>query len=156
MARPESSDSAGSPAASAEASALIFAFSSKVVPVSSGSTKFNSAADFAVKPKGPIRSWISRILPALWLATTMVLVSSLRMIVLFDAPDTGFSAFKAVARWIAEIDRSAALRPGDFGFDGDTLGHQPGGNRIEIFARDAETGVSRTASAMRRHLQRGR
>src|SRR6478736_6021746 len=126
--RPESSDNAGSPEASAEASALIVAFSSKVVPVSSGSTKFNSAADFAVKPKGPIRSWISRILPALWLATTMVLVSSLRMMVLFEAPDTGFSAFEAVARRIAEIDRAAALRPGDFGFDDDAVGLHPARN----------------------------
>ena len=67
---PESSANAGSPDAVAAAAALMRAFSRKLVPVSSGSTRPSSAAETASIPYGTSNSRISCNLPVLWVAIT--------------------------------------------------------------------------------------
>ena len=52
--------------------ALIRAFPENVLSVSSGSGRDNAAAESTETPKGPKRASISRCLPALWVATTIV------------------------------------------------------------------------------------
>src|ERR1700761_831837 len=68
-AMPESSASAGTPAAWAAASALSSALAMKVRPVSSGSGSPRSPAELTFAPKGASSSTISRSLPGLCVAT---------------------------------------------------------------------------------------
>ena len=58
------------PDALAAATALSFAFSMKLVPVSSGSGSPSSATEIVSMPNGASSSPISRTLPLLWLAIT--------------------------------------------------------------------------------------
>ncbi len=61
--------------------------------------KFRSAADLAAKPSGPIRSRISRILPALWLAT-------------IDGLGLRACACRVLSRPWGSVCQSMAQRPG--------------------------------------------
>ena len=68
--RPLSSASAGRPRRSAASRAFRSALSTKVLPISSGSGRPSSAAPTHSMPCGASSSWISRSLPALWVAMT--------------------------------------------------------------------------------------
>lgn len=72
-------------------------------------------ADFASKPNGSINWAISRSLPSLWLATTIFLADRS----FIECPRCAVHDLDGVAGRIAEIDRTAALRPLlEIGLDG--------------------------------------
>src|SRR5690606_38552651 len=106
-------------------------------------------------PNGAMSSAISRILPALWLATTIVLVWSLRMFLISsaDGPEARFGAFETVARRIAEVDRPGAVRPYHVALDRDACLLQRVGDSVEIAAGNPEAGMACACRAMWRDLR---
>jgi hypothetical protein len=108
--KPESSARAGRPLARVAASALIVAFSSKLLPVSSGTARPRSAAETISTPKPESSVRISPALPRLWVATTSLGQAKRRAIRTCRSPTAASAPARRRPSWPAQAGSGTGSR----------------------------------------------
>ena len=150
--RPESSDSAGKPVASAAALALISAFSSKVVPVSSGSARPNSLAERSVSPNGDDQ--VGEFPELAGIVAGHDDRPGAQQRGHQPRPDRRFGEFDRIARRVAEIDRAAAVRPSKSASMATPCASSAASPGVDLRAAGGKAQMPGAVRAMRRHRQR--